>query len=86
MHALKANSFDLARSVGLSHGGLVGGNYVPGIPRNSWAVYPSFLKWLIGIGMRMRVQFPRSVIAAIVLVSLVDNLLRLGISPYGRDV
>ena len=41
VYAWYANSFVLDRSEGLFHGGLVGGNCVSGIPRNSWAVYPS---------------------------------------------
>ena len=51
---LKADKFvHLDGSVGLIHGGLVGGNCVSGIPKNLWAVYPSLPKcWSIWIGMR----------------------------------
>ena len=52
IYALKANSFVLDRSAGLFHGGLVGGNGMSGIPKNSWAVYPSHPKLLVMIGMR----------------------------------
>ena len=52
VHALKANSFVLDKSAGLFHGGLVGGNCVSDIPRNSWAVCPSLPGWSIVIGMR----------------------------------
>ena len=46
VYALKVNSFVLDRSAGLFHGGLVGGNCVSSIPRNSWASLP---KWSLGL-------------------------------------
>ena len=52
VHALKANLFVLDKSAGLFRGGLVSGNCVSGIPRNSWAVCPSLPGWSIVIGMR----------------------------------
>ena len=50
MCALKANSFiALDILAGLFHDCSVVRNYVTGIPRNSWAVYPSLPKWSIVI-------------------------------------
>ena len=41
VYALYANSFVRDKSVVLFQGGFVGGKGVVGIPRNSWAEYPS---------------------------------------------
>ena len=41
VYALYANSFVVERSDVLFQGGLLGGNIVSGIPKNSCALYPS---------------------------------------------
>ena len=53
MYVLKENPFVLDRLAGLFPRGLVGGNCVSDILRNSWVVYPSLAKWSIVIGMRL---------------------------------
>jgi hypothetical protein len=67
----------------LFHGGLVGGNCVSGIPRNSWAVHPSHPRWSLVIGMR--VQLPLVIVAVVSICVADDVVLPLVFLLHGLD-